>query len=159
MAENAKKNWTILDKKLVQIGIGIGILSWFFEAAIHSFIFFHGNLINEIFVPDPHELWMRSFIVFLFITFGFYAQSIVNLRKKAESEKDASIIELQKALDEVKILRGLIPICASCKKIRDDKGFWQQLEVYISAHSDAEFSHGICPECKKKLYPEFVKDE
>ncbi|MCX5829217.1 MAG: response regulator transcription factor [Deltaproteobacteria bacterium] len=64
--------------------------------------------------------------------------------------------ELQKALNEVRTLRGIIPICASCKNIRDDKGYWNQVEAYIRDHSEAEFSHGICPECLKKLYPEFV---
>jgi transcriptional regulator with GAF, ATPase, and Fis domain len=61
--------------------------------------------------------------------------------------------ELQKALKQVKQLSGLLPICASCKKIRDDKGYWNQIESYIRDHSEAEFSHGICPECMKKLYP------
>ena len=67
-------------------------------------------------------------------------------------EKNA---ELEKALTEVKKLSGLLPICANCKKIRDDKGYWNQIELYISNHSEAEFSHGLCPECAKKLYPEF----
>jgi hypothetical protein len=52
-----------------------------------------------------------------------------------------------------------VPICASCKKIRDDKGYWNQVEKYVSEHSEAKFSHGICPECLKKLYPEFAQDE
>lgn len=63
------------------------------------------------------------------------------------------------AMAEVKTLRGLIPICSSCKKIRDDRGIWNQIEIYIRDHSEAEFSHGICPECIQKLYPEFVKDD
>lgn len=58
-------------------------------------------------------------------------------------------------LSEIKTLRGILPICANCKKIRDDKGYWNQIESYISAHSEAEFSHGICPECAKELYSEF----
>jgi PleD family two-component response regulator len=62
--------------------------------------------------------------------------------------------ELQKALTKIKTLSGLLPICASCKKIRDDQGYWTQLEYYISEHSEAEFTHGCCPECMKKLYPE-----
>ncbi|HJV38269.1 MAG TPA: cache domain-containing protein [Geothrix sp.] len=62
--------------------------------------------------------------------------------------------ELQTALDTIKTLHGIIPICASCKKIRDDKGSWNQLETYISEHTEADFSHGICPECARKLYPE-----
>ena len=66
--------------------------------------------------------------------------------------------ELQRALNEIKTLRGIVPICASCKKIRDDAGFWQQVDVYVRDHSEAEFSHGICPECMKRPYPEFTAD-
>ena len=69
------------------------------------------------------------------------------------------IHELQEALLKVKTLSGLLPICASCKKIRDDKGYWNQIEGYISEHSEAQFSHSICPECARKLYPELYKDE
>jgi PAS domain S-box-containing protein len=78
-------------------------------------------------------------------------------RKNAETEKEKLIIQLQEALDKVKLLSGLLPICASCKKIKDDQGYWKQIEIYIRDHSEAEFSHGICPECAKKLYPEFVQ--
>lgn len=74
-------------------------------------------------------------------------------RQQAEQEKDEIIVELKEALQQVKTLGGLLPICANCKKIRDDQGYWQQVEEYITSHSDAEFTHGICPECKKKLYP------
>ncbi len=77
-------------------------------------------------------------------------------RKLTEKEKERLITQLQKALHEVKTLNGLIPICANCKKVRDDKGYWHQLEKYVRDHSEAEFSHGICPECMKKLYPEFA---
>jgi two-component system, response regulator PdtaR len=62
--------------------------------------------------------------------------------------------ELEQALEEVKRLQGILPICANCKKIRDDRGYWQQIEAYISDHSDAEFSHSMCADCAKKLYPE-----
>jgi CheY-like chemotaxis protein len=65
------------------------------------------------------------------------------------------ITELQDALAQVKTLKGLIPMCASCKKIRDDQGFWQQVEAYLMSHSEAEFSHGLCPECLEKHYPEY----
>jgi len=65
--------------------------------------------------------------------------------------------ELEEALGKVKQLSGLLPICASCKKIRDDKGYWNQIESYIKEHSEAEFSHGICPECLKKLYPDYFE--
>ena len=78
--------------------------------------------------------------------------------KKTEEEKHNLIIDLQKALSEVKKLSGFLPICASCKKIRDDQGYWSQIEEYISEHSEAQFSHGICPDCIRKLYPE-IADE
>ena len=75
-------------------------------------------------------------------------------RKRAQIEKDNLIIELKDALRKVKTLSGLLPICASCKKIRDDNGYWNQIESYIKTHSEAEFSHSICPDCAKKLYPD-----
>jgi len=64
-------------------------------------------------------------------------------------------VKLQKALAEVKTLGELLPICSHCKNIRDDKGYWNKIEAYIHKHSGTEFSHGICPECAKKYYPEF----
>lgn len=79
-------------------------------------------------------------------------------RKAREADLRRSNDELQQALKEVKTLRGLIPICASCKKIRNDGGFWQQLEDYLSEHSGVEFSHGLCQPCIKKLYPGVYQD-
>jgi len=79
----------------------------------------------------------------------------ISERKHAEKQRDRLISDLQKALSEVKTLRGFLPICAHCKNIRDDKGYWNKIESYIHQHSDAEFSHGICPECAKKYYPDF----
>jgi PAS domain S-box-containing protein len=75
--------------------------------------------------------------------------------KRVEEEREKLIHELQDALGKIKTLSGLLPICASCKKIRDDKGYWNQIEAYIGDHSEAEFTHSICPECMKKLYPDF----
>lgn len=79
---------------------------------------------------------------------------LIQTIRRQQAEKDQLISRLQEALDQVKTLKGIVPICASCKKIRDDKGFWQQLETFIQQHSEAEFSHGICPDCLKKYYPE-----
>jgi PAS domain S-box-containing protein len=76
-------------------------------------------------------------------------------RKRAEMERERLILELRDALEKVRTLRGLIPICSCCKKIRDDKGYWTQLEVYFSEHSDTEFTHGLCPECAEKMLKEF----
>ncbi len=79
----------------------------------------------------------------------------ITTRKEAENEREKLISELKVALDKVKVLSGFLPICASCNKIRDDKGYWSQIEEYICKHSEAEFSHSICPACFKKLYPGF----
>lgn len=78
----------------------------------------------------------------------------ITSRKRAEAEKEALIEELQEALTTVKTLRGLLPVCSFCKKIRDDQGYWQQLEAYIQAHSEAVFSHSVCEECARIHYPE-----
>ena len=76
-------------------------------------------------------------------------------RRQLEREREQLVQELQEALGNVRKLSGLLPICASCKKIRDDKGYWKQIEVYIREHSEADFSHSICPECRVRLYGEF----
>jgi len=76
-------------------------------------------------------------------------------RKKAEEERERLILKLRDALSKVRTLSGMLPICASCKKIRNDKGYWEQIETYVRDHSEADFTHGICPDCAKKLYPEF----
>jgi len=78
----------------------------------------------------------------------------VEERKRAQVEKDRLIIELKEALSKVKQLSGLLPICSHCKKVRDDNGYWNQIEAYIRDRSEAEFSHGICQECAKKYYPD-----
>jgi PAS domain S-box-containing protein len=76
-------------------------------------------------------------------------------RKKAEKEKEALISELQNALNEITTLKGFLPFCSFCKKIRNDKGYWEQVDIYIRDHSEADISHSICPECAKKHYAEF----
>jgi phosphoserine phosphatase RsbU/P len=75
-----------------------------------------------------------------------------------QSSLAAKIEELRHAADQIKTLRGILPICSSCKKIRDDKGNWSQVEVYVRDRTEAEFSHSMCPECVKKLYPEFAEE-
>lgn len=77
-------------------------------------------------------------------------------RKELEQEREKLIAQLQEALAQVKTLSGFLPICASCKKIRDDSGYWKQIESYLSAHADVTFSHGMCPDCAQKLYGDFI---
>lgn len=84
----------------------------------------------------------------------------INLQRQLQryyEEREALLKELQESLQKIKTLRGLVPICSSCKKVRDDKGYWEQIEAYIASHSDAEFTHCLCPECLQKLYPQFKK--
>jgi PAS domain S-box-containing protein len=85
--------------------------------------------------------------------FTAYLRDITE-RKQSEREREVLISELQDALAKVKTLSGLLPICAWCKKIRDDRGYWSQIEVYIEQHSDAAFTHGVCPDCARSMYPE-----
>ena len=79
-------------------------------------------------------------------------------RKKAEADRELLIRDLRTVLERVKTLSGLLPICSSCKKVRDDKGYWNQVETYIEEHSNAHFTHGICPDCAMRLYPHLFKD-
>jgi len=81
----------------------------------------------------------------------------ISKRKELEAESERLITELREALSKVKLLSGLLPICASCKKIRDEQGAWSEVEVYVRRHSQANFTHSICPDCVGRLYPEFKK--
>ena len=82
----------------------------------------------------------------------------VSERRAARAERERLIGDLREALDNVKTLRGLLPVCSECKKVRDDEGYWQRIDTYIEEHSDAQVSHGICPDCVRKLYPEFADE-
>jgi signal transduction histidine kinase len=113
------------------------------------------------------------FMIILLLSFYIIRNSLKEMNKRLVAEKGLNDYkdgleelvekrtgELREAMSKIKILSGFLPICASCKKIRDDKGSWSQIESYVRDHSEAEFSHGICPECAEKLYPElFGKKE
>ncbi len=83
----------------------------------------------------------------------------IQKHKETQKEREKLIFDLQEAFDSIKILKGLLPICSNCKRIRDDKGYWNQIESYISNHSEVEFSHGICKECADSLYPDLDLDK
>lgn len=87
------------------------------------------------------------------------AQREIEHRKQAEAERDEVIAHLQAALSEVKTLQGLLPICAHCKMIRDDQGYWNRIDAYIEEHTHARFTHGICPDCLETHYPEYLPHE
>lgn len=90
---------------------------------------------------------------------GHMKDNWLKLNSELEFLVEQRTAALQKALDEVKILQGIIPICSYCKQIRDDKGAWSRIEKYISENTDAEFSHGICPDCLEKQMAELDKEE
>jgi hypothetical protein len=86
-------------------------------------------------------------------------QRDITALKQAEEERERLIRELQEALAKVKMLSGMLPICSSCKRIRDDQGYWQRIEEYIRDHSEAEFTHSVCQDCARKLYPELYEED
>jgi PAS domain S-box-containing protein len=108
--------------------------------------------------------WLRNTSIPVFDSQGkliAYDGLVVDISKVefAEAKEERQIAELTSALAMVKALHSLLPICSSCKKIRDDKGYWQQIDAYIAGHFSAiEFTHGICPNCAKRLYPQYYKD-
>ncbi len=107
--------------------------------------------------PPVDEMWKVVFNRFLAL-FAIWVTALLGFQRKMDVEKrEEAVNQREKALEDLRVLHGLLPICASCKKIRDDNGYWTQIEIYIKAHSEADFSHGICPECTKELYPEFYK--
>ena len=98
-----------------------------------------------------------TIFVMLLAGFLFILNQNRKIIKKQYNEKNKLVTELQGALEEIRTLKGIIPICMHCKEIRDDKGSWNQLEKYITEHSDAQFSHGICEKCLKEHYPDYAK--
>lgn len=101
--------------------------------------------------------WNEELIALLKIAGVVFGNAIE--RKRGEEERGRLIFELQESLAKVRTLSGLLPICANCKKIRDDKGYWNQIETYIKERSQAEFTHGICPDCAQRLYPQDYKPQ
>lgn len=113
------------------------------------------RLVGGIFLANKEDEYTNEDLALLQRIGALYA--IALQRKEFENEREKLILEFQAALAQVKQLSGLLPICASCKKVRDDKGYWTRIEEYIVDHSEADFSHGLCPGCLKKLYPDIKK--
>ncbi|MFC1825588.1 DUF3365 domain-containing protein [Thermodesulfobacteriota bacterium] len=115
---------------------------------VEPILAFHQQQIRQL-------LFFHALIWLLGVLGIFAANYFLN---QEQQKREAIISQLKNALSEVKTLSGLLPICASCKKIRDDKGYWNQIERYIRDRSEADFSHSICPECAKKLYPDLYEE-
>lgn len=103
---------------------------------------------NANFLPFSHEGED-----YLLITFDDLSEV-----KKVEDEREKLIVELKRAVDEIRSLRGILPLCVFCKKIRDDKGYWEQVDIYMKEHMLVDISHGICPDCSQKKYPNMYRE-
>jgi hypothetical protein len=133
------------NKRVLFIAVFLGILGGIFDTILDYIFFYKGeSLLDLLFFDVPiHAIYFRSVILLLFIIFGLIVGNTIS--------------RLKQALQNVKTLTGLLPICANCKNIRDDEGYWQQIEEYIMDHSEADFTHGICNKCVEKLYPEYYQ--
>jgi len=102
-------------------------------------------------------LWILGISGIAFSTYRLGKEE--QIRFRTEQEREELITQLHQSLDSIKQLQGILPICSSCKKIRDDAGYWHQVDVYISKHTEVDFSHGLCEDCAQKLYPELFTSE
>lgn len=135
-------------------GVVIAGIFWLFDASLDAFWFKEGSFVESLMGLDRMEFWMRFMIVALIIGFSYYASKLISERERMVRGHQKDIEELTEALAQVKTLEGLIPICAHCKNIRDDEGLWKRIEHYIIERSNADFTHGICPDCTVNMMKE-----
>lgn len=159
--------------KMVRLSMIVAVLYWVLDAILDSLVFHSSTFVESLIRPDPMCLAMRLINWLLVSAFAGYAQLMLSKReqaqevpiqdrdkvecyldqvRKAGQDRELLIDELRDVVAEVRTLGGLLPICSHCKKIRDDKGYWHQVEVYIGKHAGTKFSHGICPECVRRYY-------
>ena len=152
----------------IPLGVAVGVLYlvvvlltlWAPQSKITLLVAMLSSLliVAAFFYKPPVDLMWKVLFNRGISLFAVWITGILGVQKnKAEHQRNVVLLEREKALQEVRILRGFLPICASCKKIRDDTGYWTQIEGYIKDHSEAEFTHSICPDCAKRLYPEFYE--
>ena len=131
------------------------IFSTFQKIAIGSPLAIQGYLVPAIFGG------ITGLIVNIYICRLKEAKTeLIRANEELESKVKERTVNLQKALDDIKTLKGILPLCSHCKKIRDDEGYWNQVDTYIQVHTEADVSHSLCPECIKELYPDLeIYDE
>jgi len=149
------------------VGQSNPVAEFFFILISSIFVFllaYRYNILEEVVgYTRQHEDWQLDELVivsaYLMVTFAIYSfrrwRDVRVSRDRLVHKNE----ELHEAIAEIRRLRGIIPICSSCKNIRDDDGYWHEVEAYIIDHSEAEFTHSLCPGCMKKLYPDFIQDE
>jgi len=128
---------------LWQLGKHLALATAFISATVW---FISDMATGHTFSHPMIPVWNAAVRLGFFVVFVFLA----NRWRTAYQKKQQLIVDLQKALEKIKVLSGLIPICSYCKSMRDDEGYWQQVEAYVQAHSDATFTHSICPDCLEK---------
>jgi len=141
----------------------IGLLSWLVNrraGIIMSVISTATILTSDLFAGKVIQSYLTEYWnILVYCGFFIVVVDLVSGEKIISDNNKILIGKLQKSIDEIKTLSGLLPICSACKKIRDDDGYWKQIEHYISEYTEAKFSHSICPVCKEKLYPGFGKNK
>jgi hypothetical protein len=135
---------------MIGAGILAAVMFWLLETMLHV-VWGHGAFTSELWPADANELWMRAVTATLFVLFGVYADRAHRQLRRTRTERDIANADLAAALE--KVLRGFIPICASCKRVHVDGERWMQVESYVRDRTAAEFSHTICPACMDRLYP------
>lgn len=140
------------DSKSLLISAAFCVFIYLFDIIIDVFYFQNGSLYEHFFHPEEFEIYIRSLLILVVLIYGLITSRSIAKLKATSLDRSNKIAALENAMHEIKTLKGLLPICASCKKIKDDNGNWSQFEVYIRDRSDADFSHDICPECSKNLY-------
>lgn len=133
------------------IGVLFAAGAWVAEGFVHWLVFRHSGPWVLLWPEDAHDAWMRGLLAAVML--AFTAHVVVDVRKidalRAEAERLHR--ELDAALTHA--LSGFIPVCAGCKSIRDEEGEWEPMESYLAGRTEAEFTHGLCPACRERLYP------
>ena len=142
-------------------GKAYGYLYIFLSSIPIYFISMRFDLLERLLeISNKHEAWEidELFVVCVFLALSMSVFGFLQLRKVKKSEQAllAKNKDLSEAMSERKQLRGILPICAYCKKVRDDVGYWHQIDAYLSTRTEVLFSHGLCPDCSKRLYPELA---
>ena len=159
---NAEPNRFFKDKTTRMLVVELGLI-FFISLVVFILAARYDFLERLVVVLRQHEEWeadeLISVSLFLVIALAFFSLRRWVAYRKANTVLVQRNNELQKALIQIKDLKGIIPICSACKMIRDDEGFWHQVESYIENHTHAEFTHGICPDCTAMLYPDYIADK
>lgn len=138
-------------RRVFLVGVLAPVAFWLLDSGIDSYLFEGGRFVDALWPDAPVELYMRSLACFLMIAFGAFAANMVVRIERLAAVQMAT----QSALDDalMQVIRGYLPICAWCKKIRSDDDAWQPLEAYVADRSGAQISHGICPQCEEERMP------